>query len=489
MIYASDPTHVVDIARIPPEVFSAFKLPPPPLIQQGQQPAGRRSRPVAPVPVTTPAASDAATRQVAAFRQQVDAWVQEGTPLEQGIAREVRAAISTALKHRIDWNRERCRQAAILPSQISIPNARGEAGIAADSFPIAADSKDPDGRLRNALVALYRFHDVYKQRADYDEADDDLARIGNFLDGLLPAALQLVRTTANRDAKTYTSLLAANSRILGIPERGRSAGAVSSFLFAPAPDIEKVRGDWPLSFPESRALQEDARALRPQLTQLLLESAGCFQGRGHTSDGTIITRIAECFAAGESPEGSATGSVPTEVKQKLAPMSDQRVQVRARRVTADATRLQAEVLSSLGGDFDKNAACDAMKELAAELKEHGSWESADIGMSFAEFKELCESFRTTPIKDVLNQLERLAVSDASNVVPIAAVAQLPFQPLLTAQRFITAASRLVRSTDKIAATLESQFRGVNRNVLANDLLREFDRTIEQLTDISKSGEA
>lgn len=493
MIYACNPDHVADIDRIPRELFGLYKLPLPSTKTGRPQPARRLLQPTAmpaAAPAAAPTASDVAiNNRVTEFRQTLNTWVQEGTLLEQAAARDLRNTIAAALKQRIDWNAERCISVELLSTQISIPHSRGEAVRGADSIAIAADNKDSDGRLRSALLALYRYYNIYKQRRDYDEADDDLARIGNFLDDLLPAAIQVVRTAANAHSKTYSALLAANSRILGIPERGRSAGALSSFLFAQAPDLEKLTPNAAAPFQEFRTLQEEALAVRPTLTQLLLETAGCFQGsRGEKSVGTDITRIVEQFPATDAAENVALDYVPADVRVKVMPMSDTRVRARARKACDEAKRFRTEVHSALGTDFDKNAVCDAMKALAEELKEHGNWESSDIGMSFAEFKASCEAFRTTPLKDVLNQLDRLDDVQDASAMPIAAVAQLSFTPLLTTSAFIAAADRLIRSTQRVATTLESQFQGIDSSTLAGQLLVNFETTVEQLTEITQAGE-
>jgi hypothetical protein len=487
MIYANNPDHLGDLGRIPSEVFSVYHLPVPPtkLTQPPPAPARRLTAAVSPMPSSAtspaPAPPDPSAAQIANFRQALNTWVQEGTLLEQAHAREIRIQISTALKHRIDWNAERCRAIDIQPSQISIPNARGEAVLAADSIAIAADNRDADGRLRSALIALYRYN-LYKPRRDYEEADEDLARIANFLDGLLPAAVQLVRASIQTQVKTYAALLAANSRILGIHERGRSASALASFLFAPSPELEKLPFDAPAVFMEWRTHQEEALGLREKLTQLLLESAGCFQGKGNMADGIDIMRIVEQFSPNDTQESVALNVLPADLRQKIGPMSEQRMQIRLRRVSQEAQLFRAEIHAALGADFDKNAVHEAMKELAEELKNHGNWAASDIGLSFPEFKALCEAFRTTPVKEVLHRLDDL---QHSNVASTVAIAQLSFAPLLTARKFLSASDNLVRSAQQVAATLESQLQGVNPGVLASELLTTLETTTAQLTQLTQ----
>ena len=242
-------------------------------------------------------ASSEQEKKINEYHTALENWVRNGTRLEQKIANEIRKALATLINQRIDWNAERClKRSEIKSDKFSIPNAGGEGNVSANAIKVATNSDDPDGRLRGELMALLRYIEVYNSSTDYDGADEDLARIANLVERLMPDALEIVRTSVKKQNQSAMLALAANSRLLGINERGRTPWALSSFLFGDVDEIEALPDTAPQSFKEWEALQSSAAQIRSQIRQLLLDTSGCFQGTtGKTAYGIDMVRLVEDY--------------------------------------------------------------------------------------------------------------------------------------------------------------------------------------------------
>lgn len=482
-IWGNSPKTLRDVSQIPPQVFETFRLPRPVLdIEQLPPPPpppsndGKSGDP----PLSPPPPPDEKTGKVNEYRAALERWVQDGTKLEQVISNRIRQSLATLVNQRIDWNAECCLKREIRSDKFSIPNAGGHAGLAVDAISIAASTEDPDGRLRGDLLALLRFADVYNGNADYADADEDLARVANLVDRVLPSALALMRSSVCKQTTSAIALLASNSRLLGLAEKGRTPGAVSSFLFGEVTPVSELNDTAPAPFKEWRSLQRSAYQVRDQLKQLLLETGGCFQGTGKSAYGVDIVRLIDCFPNENSAEDFADiPAISTELKSALMPMRQLSVVARLRQVLQEAKK--AKVLSDkvLGADFDKQVVINAINEVASNLKEAGAWSSDVLGVSPNEFAKLCEAFRDSSVKDALSVLQDL-VSEPDDQTTnsfsrISRGAQLPLEPLLVAQQFLNCTERVVRAATAYAKTLEIQYGGVNPGEKANELVEAFER--------------
>jgi hypothetical protein len=484
VIWGNNPSSSDAIGQIPPAVFEAFDLPAPAVT-----PTPKKADQKEPRPRPEPRKGDSG--QLAEIRKIQDAleqWVQKNAQLDQDIASVIRREIADALGKRVDWNGERGLKQEIRPNQISIPKSRGEGHLPQGAIRIAKDNSDPHGQLRGELTALLRFYHVYKKQPDYEEADDDLARIGNLLDRLLPEVLEFVRKSSELRLRASVAALAANSRLVGSAERGRTPGAISSFLFgeaAPSAKEELADGS-PIAFRDWRAAQQEAARIRGELVTLVHSNCGCFQGTGRTPNGVDILRIVKAFPTDEYRlELDALEPIGSELRQSLTNLSEIRVKAKLKGVLNELSRARKVIETQCGADFEKNAIADAMKALADKLKDLGAWVEADIGTSVTQFKALCEEFRSTPIKEVFAQLDRVGEEDgvAEQTKSIVRVAQVPFGPILTAQKMVDVATKLIRHADRHARALEEQFKGVDPKAEAeaiSTLFGEIPRAIAEL---------
>lgn len=491
VIWGNNPQSHTEIGRIPSGVFKAFSLPPPsikPIVVVPKSGKGKGRENEKPHVAQEPGPDDVRLRRIAALKEALENWVQDRSQLDQAIAHQIRNLIAVGLEDRIDWNGERCVKLGVRSNQISIPKARGEGGLASVVVKISPDNQDVDGSLRLELISLLRYYHVYEKQINYEEVDDDLARIGNLLDRLLPDALQLVRGAVQQQARAAALALASNSRLLGLNERGRTAGAIWPFLFGEAPIPEKLPDDAALIFQEWRTMQEEARRVRPELTRLLLNTCGCFQGGGKTANGVDIFRVVENYPTDADRLDLAKFELLSpELRQSLTNLSDVRVKAKAKSVLAEVNRLKISLESQFGPSLDKDALANSLKELAEAFRDLGVWIENDIGVTATQFRNLCEEFRSCALKEAFAQIDRTREPDdlENTNKAVSRLAQLSLSPMLTALRLVNSASKVVTNAQRHAQTLEAQYKGVDPVAQANAICKAFDDLLANLATLQQ----
>ncbi len=489
-VWGNQPNTQAEIDRIPRPVFEVFGLPLPNIEPQKDKLTGPKttSKPTTITTTTTPPeGQDHRLREIQNYQAALERWVQNGTLLEQSVANAIRKAIATLMNQRIDWNAECCLKRDIKPNQFSLHNAGGEANLVADPVKVAESTEDPDGRLRGDLLALLRYVEVYNETADYEGADEDLARVSNLIDRLRPEVLTRSRSAVNKQMLSAITLLAANSRLLGLTEKGRTPAAVSSFLFGDVGLLSDLVDSAPQAFKDWRQLQRDAFQIRSTLIQLVLETSGCFQGTGKTAYGVDIVGLIEGYP-NETSTADLTDlpGLSSELRSTLMSMRPPAVGARLKKLLEEARKSQALIAAELEVEFDKKAVIDVVKEVATNLKEMGSWPTNTLGFSSNAFFEVCESFRSSAVKETLALLKNvLADGDgapANALKQISRVAQMPLDPLLTAQRFISDARAVIRVAASHAQTLENQYEGISPDQKAKELTEIF---VSLITDLGR----
>ena len=494
VIWGNNPQSHAEIGRISSGVFKAFDLPPPSIAPMPVAPKsgkGKGKDNEKPPITQEPKIDDGRLRRVAAIKDALESWAADKSQLEQGIASQIRNAIAGGLEERIDWNGERCVKLGVRPNQISIPKARGEGGLASNFIKVASDNHDVDGSLRLELISLLRYYYVYEKRSDYEEVDDDLARIGNLLDRLLPDALALVRKTLQQQGVMAALALAGNSRLLGLNERGRTPGTIWQFLFGESPVLEKIPDDAPQIYQEWRGMQDAARRVRPELVKLLLNTCGCFQGSGKTANGVDVCRILEIYPSESARlDLDKLELLTPELRQFLTNLSDVRVKARAKAVLAEVNKLKNALDGQFGPEFDKDAHENGLEEIGDAIHVLGVWVEHDIGMTATQFRNLCEEFRSCALKEAFAQLERMGESDDSESAnkTISRLAQLPFSPMLTALRLANCADKVITNAQRYAQTLEAQYKGVDPVAQANEIKKIFDGMLKNIAVLQEEGQ-
>lgn len=491
-IWGNNPRTVAEIGRIPKEVFEVFGLPVPEIAAIPVQ----KSKPTVIIPDNPePDVTSRQEQQINDIQDTLHNWVINSTPLKQDLANKIRKNLANGINRVIDWNAERCGvKREITSNQVSIPNALGQGGISSNAIEIAPDSNDSDGQLRSDLLSLLRYFDVFDSSRNYDGFEDDFARIANLVDRLLPKALEVIRASMRKQNDLATSALAANSRLLGITERGKTLSSISTFLFTDADPLEALPETVPAAFKEWRSLQNIAVEIRPQLKKLLSTTSGCFQGTGTDTPkiyGVDIVTILDSF-----PEDNAScdlsdlKAIAPTLKDPLDKTRQQAVISRLKQVQTEVKRIQNYILKELGADFDKQQVINVLKDLAASLSDMGVWSSYEIGLSTREFTTLCEDFRLTAIKESLEKITQMgetASEDQSPNKKIINCAQLSLLPLVTTERFLFNSSKLIRAADQQAQILEAKFQGIDPNEKATELINIFSALVENLAQLQEGG--
>lgn len=484
-IWGNAPRTPAEIGNIPKEVFDAFKLDRPNIEFRNPPQIEKKIDPIQPLPDSQPKPDDEYLTEA------LEKWVQKSERLPQTTANQIRQSIASALNECIDWSAERCIKSPITNKQISIPNAGGEGGVASNAIVIADDHTDLSGQLRMELAAVTRFYHLNGGKIHYAGADDDLVWIGNLADRLMPQALALVRTTVRQKLGMAVRLLSTNSRLLGLIERGRTPASLAVFLFG-EPNIppRPPEGGRP-EFGDWRALQEQALRIRPELMQLVASYCGSFQGTGKTPYAVDMVRVADCLL----PESEATNQnvlepIPSELKQTLATMSEARVKALARKVLQEAASIRAKLTAELSEKFDKQEISEELKALADQLKESGVWNVDDIGMGHIAFKKLCEEFRSGALREALSVLANSGEGEEgqNDGQLVSRIGRFDVHPLIVASRFVEAARKVVRVSEKRAKGLEDQFLGVDPQAQASEIQTLFQYLLNEMGTLAMEGE-
>jgi hypothetical protein len=474
-IWGDGPVTRADVGRIPPPVFTAFGLQPPGI---AAPPKTARNDEVTPPPPPPPAVE---TSYIADLKTALENWVQKEVRLEQAIANQIRTALEQAITERIDWHAERCVKLAIGTNRISIPHAGGEGNILSDAIRLAPDHRDPHGQLRLDLISLLRFYQLKKKKTDYDEVDEDLARIGNLVSRLMPQALGIIRGRIRGQMQNASMLLATNSRVLGLLELGRTPAALSDFLF-PQPKLGSAPPEIAdPSIKEWRALQESAQSIRGKLRELLLERCGCFQGTGSTANGVDIVRVVEYFPADDDKLDLDVFEMDAAQRGALQHMREAAVKARAKRMMTEAVRLQQVLQSELGDSFDKAEVAGALKELTEGMKQLAIWHKDELGMTIPDFLRLCEEFRTGALKEALGTLASAQIDEQKNAGrALSRIAQLDVNPLIVAANFVKTASKVAAAARRRADVIEGQTKGLDIGVKADEIRATFDQLVSDM---------
>lgn len=480
-IWGNAPKNRNDIGIINPNIFKVFGLNAPNIEAPiSPTPPPIAGAPVPPVRVSTP---------ITDLQKALESWVQEGGLLDQSFANQIRSSLTTAINDRIDWNGERCLKLPINSNQISIPNSKGQGNLSKNAIKISEDNRDADGRLRAELISLVRFYHHNRRQMDYHEVDDDLVYIGNLVSRLMPFALSIIRLETEIRLQNAIKLLTTNSRMLGLVNRYRTISAVSDFLFGSVTLPEEPSNNAHKYFLEWRELQNDALAIRPQLMDLLLSSAGCFQGIAKTTYGIDIIRIVDNYnKTPDKADLSVFESLQQDFKAKLLSMIESKVNVRAKRVLEEANKIRDVLVVEFGVVFEKQIIVDALKSLADALR--GNWNQDEIGQSLTSFKNLCDDFRKSALIDTLEKLKLSAEFDDTKNEnnELSRIAQLDINPLIVAQSFISFSKRVISSAQRYVASREGETRGVDPKARVLEIQEVFTSVLDDIEVLESKGE-
>jgi len=212
----------------------------------------------------------------------------------------------------------------------------------------------------------------------------------------------------------------------------------------------------------------------------VLERCGCFQGDGANVNGVDIARIVEFFPADDDKlDLNVLDEVDVALRVSLQDMRDAPLNARAKRVLAEALRLQQVLHSELGDSFDKKEVADALKELAEGMKQLAIWEQDELGMTPEAFMRLCANFAAGALKEALATLNTSAQLDEQNNEgkALSRIAQLDVNPLIVAANFVKMASKVAAAAKRRADMLQGQTMGLDIGAQADEIRATFDHLV------------
>ena len=482
-IWGNAPRTAAEVGEIPKEVFDAFNLERPKI--EPRSVTGVKEESGAPPPPPPPPTPDEDL-----LKGTLEKWAQEER-MPQNVANQIRKSVAAALNDRIDWSAERCARAPIQPTQISIPNAGGEAGLAANSIKVAEDHADQSGQVRSELAAVTRLYQLNAGKRSYEDADDDMVWVGNLADRLMPQAVSFVRAGIHQKLGAAARLLHTNSQVLGLAARGKTPGSLAPFLFGEAGIPSGVPTGSSTAFVEWRALQEQALRIRPNLIQLVASYCGSFQGTtGRIPYAIDMVRVANALQAENGPQGANVLELPSELRSTLVAMGEARITPLARKALQEATSIRNRLVAEFGESFDKQEIVEELKSLADQLGGIGAWPTQDIGMGTAAFKNRCDDFRAAAVGGSLATLANAGEEGTEQGDPqlLSRMGRLDVNPLIVAAGFAEVARKVVRAAERHASTLEAQFEGVDPRAQAAEIQDLLRTLLNELDSFSAEGE-
>lgn len=487
-IWGNAPSTAVEIGYIPKEVFDAFNLERPAIEFQK---APREEEKVDLIRTQTqPQQFVQPGPEDDSLKETLENWV-KGERMPQTVANQIRKSVADALNNRIDWTVERCTKILIKRNQISIPNALGEGNLAANPIKVTEDHVDPTGQVRSELAAVTRLYDLNSGKRSYVGADDDMVWVGNLVDRLMPQAISLIRAEIQQKLSVLAPCLYTNSQILGLSTRGKTPASLAPFLFGEASIPPAVPAGSHTAFVDWHGMQEQALRVRPELIQLVALYCGSFQGTGKTPYAIDMVRVVNALEIeGDTQRAISVLDLPDELKSAIVTMGEKRVTPLARKAWQEAISIKEKLFADFGEDFDKNKIVEELKGLADQFGGMGTWPTQEIGMGTAAFKNRCDDFRATAVGQSLATLANAGEEDTEqgNTQLIGRIGRLEVNPLIIASGFADLARKVVRSAEKHASALESQYEGIDPQAQAEEIEMLFRKLLNQLDSFAAEGE-
>lgn len=484
-IWGNTPRTASEVGFIPKEVFDAFKLELP-AVEFKKAPKLDRTIQLVP-PALQPTIQT--KPDDLSLKDTLEKWVQ-GERMPQTVANQIRNSIAAALNNSIDWTAERCEKNQIQRSQISIPLSAGEGNLSSNPIKISDNHEDQSGQLRSELLAITRLHHYKAGKHTYEGADDDMVWIANLVDRLMPQAISIIRADAQQKLVASSKLLQTNSQILGLSSRGKTPASIAPFLFGQVSVRKGITAGSNSAFVEWGLLQEQAQKIRPDLIQLVASYSGCFQGvTGKTPYAIDMLRVANALQIESVAQPINILELSIELKSTLVTMSEARVSPLARKFLQEATTIKNKLQVEFGGNFDKQEIVEELKGLADQLSGSGSWPTDEIGMGAVAFKNRCEDFRTSAVRESLSLLSSSNEEAVDQAEPqsLSRIGRLDPAPLSIAIEFAEVARKVVSSADRRATALESQFAGVDPFTQTVEIQEQFQILLEKLNTFLVDG--
>ena len=490
-IWGNDPKNRNEIpARIKPTIFEVFTLKPPEFNGLEKISVDTNSaRPTTKAPVVKEI-DQRITLKVEKYDKLLEDWVVDKVKLEFTLSNKFRKRVALLLTKRIDWNAERMKEIPIKSTQISIYNAAGEGNISnADLINLVEDPSDPKGILRKDLLGLIRYTEYSEENIqDYDDLENDLVRIANLVDRLMPQAMNIIHQASKKHTTAIVKALNVTGKVLGEIETGLSVPCVRDSLLNNIQPIEVLPEYSSTKFIEWINFKQKLLLVRPTLQSYLAEVNGCFQGSGDKCYGVDVTKILR-----DAPD--ITGPIDYDDIYNLDPAiksllqdlsSNLKIEARLKPVRNEIKKIVDSIDSEFGEQFDKTAIADSIERIGQGLKERGEFDNEVIGISFNQFKTLLSEFRNSALKESISTFIKSNESDMDESKKISYLSRIPLGPLSTTEQFIQCSLKIIAAIENKAKMLETQYKGLNKSEKINAINSAFNDLLGNIGTMEKA---
>ena len=474
--WGGNPMDPQGAARLPEELFRAFKLERPKGLSDGPQPPPPVPGP-APKPTPKPHPKPRTPPAIAEWSERLDDWA-SGSQLGQGDALKLRNVLLRNLEKAIPWNALRLAKRN-LNLLLTIPNARGNDAPAAIRLPIAKDHHDPTGTLRQTLLAAVRL-DESRGRLDYPEADEDSARLANLIEHLLGQLIPHLERQRHEEVLTLSWILRRQGRVLGLFPRARMPrfDLEISVVRDEMTPIPKAEHD---SDSRWQQLRRQAIEQRPELQHALWDRIACFQGDGKTLYGADPTLL----KLDNDSDHLKTDFLTTNQREHLALLKPTRLTPTVRPLIEHLRTFSAKLDHLLGPNHDKQRLLAALGKLLEDLEPVGVWPE---GLNRPALRGHIESFRKDDLKAQWEEVSPiLAAGDSVDLTADSTIERLGRIDLAVIERgeaFLNQIETFVKIADRDLAVREGELSGIDPETDAKTLATKLDQIDRDLSTIS-----
>lgn len=364
--WAGNPPSLQALPMVERGVFDAFGVPWPYSLHGSKPPASPMPTGARPTPTPTPPSSPGTK----GLSDELEAWAKGS--LSEKTARNLRIVVAAALTERLDWNVLRLRRIPIPPAWIWLPFV-SVGNPTADPKVVVADAVRPVSAVaRLGLKALDRWN-VNGRNWNYENAEDEYAVSQLLLDRLQPQVEAWLLNSARRDLATVLRTLHRQSLILGLSRKAEPSQVRPSELCAIAPAVTSIEfgpEDRNTQATQVTAVCDRARASRPQLQKLLVDSAGCFQGAGSQLYALDPIRLQAAWKEPEAEQAYSRIKVESDsgARESAQELGMVRLPVFLARYRAVVEPAMPFLRNSIGDDFNPSVWTLGMRKLLSTAR-------------------------------------------------------------------------------------------------------------------------
>lgn len=468
-----------EVAAMPLGLFKAFGLPTPEDLGQPRVVPNVISPPKTPTVIAPKPSVESTT--INEWRKKLDEWA-SGVRLEQTDANKLRKLITNTIEKQIDWN-SLCLTRRTLKLMLVIPNARGNDAAAKHRINLADDHTDPSGVLRKTLLAVVCYESA-GNTWNYQGGDEGSALLANLVENLTESLIPLLIEESDKETASLASILINQGRILGIlPKRFKYPDARASVIVS-AP-LKFVHSDFPPESAEGKweDLRQEAVQLRKDFRSQILDRIACFQGTGKTPFAIDVTKIPK-----EIMDDDDVLELPQALKGHVVKLKPNRLAARTKPLIKDIRTFYKVSIDALGDSLDKNALLDEFKELLEVTEAAGVWpEDAEFGKR--KLKTALDTFRQTPLKDLLDQVIPLLDTDIdpSGDAVVDCLGRIDLNTLERSESFLKLAKAFIEAVERKVDMLTRNIQGINTSDGVKAIERKLDMISSDLQEIVGKG--